>query len=33
VKALEADVKSLRAEREEVRRRIGRLVELLDGLD
>ena len=33
VKALEADLKSLRAEREEVRRRIGKLVEILDGLD
>ena len=33
VKALEADLKSLRAEREEVRKRIGRLVEILDGLD
>ena len=33
VKALEADLKSLRAEREEVRKRIGRLVEMLDGLD
>lgn len=33
VKALEADLKSLRAEREEVRKRIGKLVEILDGLD
>jgi len=33
LKALQADLKGLRTEREEVKRRVSRLVELLDGLD